>query len=97
MAIYIIPYMTRMLENSKDDTRKPLMGSVCFSTSWTVCSLSGSSVHGILQPRILQWVAFPSPGDLPDPSLGDLPCPSLKDLPNPWIKLGSPALQTDSL
>ena len=27
----------------------------------------GSSVHGILQARILEWVApFPSPGDLPD-------------------------------
>ena len=57
MAIYIILYMTRMLENYKDDTRKPLMGTVCFSTSWTVCSLSGSSVHGILQPRILECVA----------------------------------------
>ena len=41
----------------------------------------GSSVHGILQARILQWVACPSPGDLP----------------NPGIKPGSPALQADSL
>ena len=24
------------------------------------CSLSGSSVHGILQARILEWVAMPS-------------------------------------
>ena len=24
------------------------------------------SVHGILQARILEWIAFPSPGDLPD-------------------------------
>ena len=31
------------------------------------CSPSGSSVHGILQTRILEWVASPSPGDLPDP------------------------------
>ena len=31
------------------------------------CSLPGSSVHGILQARILEWVTFPSPGDLPDP------------------------------
>ena len=28
----------------------------------------GSSVHGILQERILQLVAMPSPGDLPDPA-----------------------------
>ena len=44
------------------------------------CSLLGSSVHGILQARILEWVTFPSAGDLPDPG----------------IKPGSPALQADS-
>ena len=44
-------------------------------------SLLGSSVHGILQARILEWVAIPSPGDLPDPG----------------IEPGSPALQGDSL
>ena len=32
-------------------------------------SLPGSSVHGIFQARILEWVAFPSPGDLPDPGI----------------------------
>ena len=41
----------------------------------------GSSVHGILQATILEWVSFPSPGDLS----------------NPGIKPGSPALQVDSL
>ena len=30
-------------------------------------NLPGSSVHGILQARILEWVAFPTPGDLPCP------------------------------
>ena len=30
---------------------------------------SGSSVHGILQARILEWVAIPPPGDLPDPGI----------------------------
>ena len=39
------------------------------------------TVHGILQARILEWVAFHSPGDLP----------------NPGIKSRSPALQADSL
>ena len=39
------------------------------------------TVHGILQARILEGVAFPSPGDLP----------------NPGIKPRSPALQADSL
>ena len=30
------------------------------------CSLPGSSVHGILQARILEWVARPSSRALPD-------------------------------
>ena len=30
------------------------------------CSLPGSSVHGISQARILEWVPFPSPGGLPN-------------------------------
>ena len=38
-------------------------------------------VHGILQARRLVWVAFPSPGDLP----------------NPGIKPRSPTLQADYL
>ena len=33
------------------------------------CSSPGSSVHGILQARILEWVATPSSGDLPDPGM----------------------------
>ena len=34
-------------------------------------SSPGSSVHGLLQARILEWVAMPSspPGDLPDPGI----------------------------
>ena len=39
------------------------------------------TVHGILQAKILEWVAFPSP----------------EDLPNPGIEPRSPALQPDSL
>ena len=30
-------------------------------------SLPGSTVHGILQGRILEWLPFPSAGDLPNP------------------------------
>ena len=43
--------------------------------------LPGSSVHGISQARNLEWVAIPSPGDLP----------------NPGLKPRSPALQADFL
>ena len=45
------------------------------------CSLPGFSIHEILQARILEWVPFPSPGDLPDPG----------------IETGSPALEADAL
>ena len=41
----------------------------------------GSSIHGILQARILEWVAVSPPGDLPDPGM----------------EPRSPALQADSL
>ena len=33
------------------------------------CSPPGFSVHGILQASILEWVAMPSSGDLPDPGI----------------------------
>ena len=33
------------------------------------CSLPGISVHGILRARILEWVAMPPPGDLPNPGI----------------------------
>ena len=43
------------------------------------CSLPGSSVHGILQARILEWVAMCSPWDLPNPviELQSLTSPTL--------------------
>ena len=33
------------------------------------CSLPVSSVHGIFQTRILEWVPCPLPGDLPNPEI----------------------------
>ena len=45
------------------------------------CSLPGSSVeffvHEILQAKILERVAMPPPGDLPDPGLIPLTSPAL--------------------
>ena len=41
------------------------------------CSLLGSSVHGNFQARILEWVAMPPPGDLPDPAIKPLSLMSL--------------------
>ena len=48
---------------------------------FTDCSLPGSSAHGILQARILEWRAISFPGDLPDPR----------------VEPSSPASQADSL
>ena len=48
------------------------------------CGLTGSSVHGIVQARILEWLSCPPPGDLPDPGIESV---------SPVI----PALQADSL
>ena len=33
------------------------------------CSLPGSSLHGIYQARVLEWVAISFPGDPPDPGI----------------------------
>ena len=52
------------------------------------CSLAGFSVPGISQARILEWVLFPSPGDVPD--LGIEPrCPVLQADSLPLSHLGS--------
>ena len=40
------------------------------------CSPPGSSIHGILQARIMEGVAIPVPGDLPDPGI-ELASPAL--------------------
>ena len=52
--------------------------SDCNPKDW---SPPGSSVHGISQATILEWLPFPPP----------------RDLSNPGIKPPSPALQADSL
>ena len=51
-----------------------------FVTPWTVARQAPLSM-GVLQARILEWVACPPPGDLP----------------NPGIKPRSPTLQAESL
>ena len=47
----------------------------------TLCDPMGYTVHGILQAKILEWVAFPFS----------------RDPPNSGIKSRSPSLQEDSL
>ena len=38
-------------------------------SKWNLTYSNHSSVHGILQARILEWVTIPSPEDLPDPGI----------------------------
>ena len=71
---------------AKTHEQWPFHGVIVTQSCLTVCapmdySLPGSSVHGIPQERILEWVAIPFSGDLP----------------NPGIKHESSALQADSL
>ena len=49
-----------------------------------ISSPPGFSVHVILQARILEWLPFPSPEDLPNPGIEPKP-------------LKAPAMQVDSL
>ena len=37
------------------------------------CSPPGSSDHEIFQAKLLDWLSFPPPGDLPDPATGLTP------------------------
>ena len=85
----------RLVECSKQEGRCQIQKMTRWETLWSRCitqlcltlcdpmdcSPPGSSVHGILQARKLEWLPFPSPGDLP----------------NPRIEPESPALQADSL
>ena len=71
--------------------RAPGLARLCTQTSVlpscptlcnpTDCRPPDSSVHGILQVRTLEWVAYPPP----------------RNLPNPGMERGPPALQEDSL
>ena len=57
------------------------------------CSLPGSSVHGILQARILEWVTMPSSRGSSLPSNGTgvsyVSC-IVRQALNHWHHLGSP-------
>ena len=56
-----------MTQKVKDDLAKlDSMPNLCDPMN---CSLAGSSVHGIILARILEWIAIPPPGDFPDPGI----------------------------
>ena len=61
--------------------KKVLVAPLCLTLCNPMdCSPPSSSVHGILQARILEWVAIPFSRDLPDPG----------------VEPRSPTLQADS-
>ena len=80
---YLLPYIQGSTTDNMQDSRRESLSCSVLSDSATSVDRSpaGSSVHGILQARILEWVAILFSRDLPDPG----------------IELGSPALQADSL
>ena len=59
-----------------DFTRTETVSCVCIVAQLCLtlcdpkdCNPPGSSVYGIFQARILEWVAIPPPGDLPHPGI----------------------------
>ena len=65
-----------------DAVKVTVLGTqLCLTLCIMDCSPPGSSVHGILQARILERVPISSPGDLRDPGIEPM----------------FPALQVDSL
>ena len=68
-----------------------LVAKLCLTLFHPVdCSPPGSFVRGISQARMLDWLPFPSPGDLFDPGIEPRPLAlqadcSLTEPPrNPW-------------
>ena len=80
MVVAHIVVMLLIVLRLKEILPLPYLLELC-SRLTKVISSTGSSVHGILQARILEWVAIPSS----------------RDLPNPRMKPMSPSLQADSL
>ena len=74
--IYNIMSVSGIQQNDSIINNLCMYVCVCSVAQWYLtlcspmdCSPPGSSVHGISQARILEWVPFPLPGDLPDPGI----------------------------
>ena len=67
----------------------------------TFCNAMGCSlpvsVHGILQARILEWIAKHVPGDLPYPGIEPMLCLlQWQGVSLPLVKLGKPRFCTNA-
>ena len=71
----ILTFLVPLFQARSDHLSPTCLCAVCCAKSVqlcpTLCDPIGlcSSVHGILQARILEWVAMPSSGDIPDPGI----------------------------
>ena len=96
----------------RSHTRVYLMKVKVAQSCPTLYNSMDYTVYGILQARILEWVAFPFSRGSSEPwgrrqvfciagrlltSWATREIPSPKDLPNPGMEPGSPALQANSL
>ena len=60
LSILVIYWKTNMWKVHYNSMLSHFSCVWLFATLWTVCSLPGSLVHGLLQARIMEWVAMPS-------------------------------------
>ena len=59
-----------LMWNNNSTNRSNSCAQLCLTLCvCTDCSPPGSSAHGIVWARILEWVAIPPPRDLPDPGI----------------------------
>ena len=63
-AVYCYPAYLIYMQNAWVHAKSLQLYQLCNPMN---CSPPGSSVHMILEARILEWLAWPPPGDLPDP------------------------------
>ena len=69
----VAPRRGRSYSSTRDQTRGPCIAEVLATQSYLTlcnpmdCSPPGSSIYGILQARILEWVAIPFSRESPQP------------------------------
>ena len=70
-AVYGVAQSRTRLKRLSSSSNCAVLSLQLCRTLWDPMNHSppGSSVHGILQARILEWLPCPPPGDLPDPGM----------------------------
>ena len=88
---YLLSYQDTKDENKKSQRFKNISASMHAQSCPTLCdrvdcSLPGFSVHGILQPRLLEWVAMSSSREFswPKERKGDPGLPHCRQILDRW-------------